>query len=219
MSNFDIYSLQLADWAYAMEIASPTPTGDSYEGQILVEKESSSLVIAVCQNDEGDLVAANDLELQVSDPASRVIEATDTKDLYAVVLEYEGYRQLSLLLVTDPPAGTWRISLKSHGGTPFFVNVSVFGSRTTVPNPRTPTVPGTPSAPRLRCRVCKTTAKALALAIIAAAALPALPHALIGAVAGYLGVGSVVAAAFIASVLGDTANEISEKLCRAIRLC
>jgi hypothetical protein len=213
MRDFDIYSVQLAEWAHSMEIASRTPTGDQYEGQILIEKGSSSLVIAVCQNDEGDPVAARELELHVSDPQSVSIESDIRDDLYAVVLEYDGHKQLSLLVVTDPQPGTWLLSLKSRGGAPFFVYVSVFGSRTNVPSPTTP------PAPRLRCRVCKITTKALALAIIAAATLPAIPHALIVAVGAYLGVGVVVATTFVSSVLGDTANEIAEKLCRAIRLC
>jgi hypothetical protein len=45
------------------------------------------------------------------------------------------------------------------------------------------------------------------------------PAALISAVAAYLGVGAVVAGAFIASVIGDTADIIAEKLCRKIGLC
>jgi hypothetical protein len=62
-------------------------------------------------------------------------------------------------------------------------------------------------------------AKALAVSIVAAAALPAIPHALIVAVAAYLGVGAVVAGAFIGSVVGDTANVIAEKLCKRVGLC
>jgi hypothetical protein len=70
-----------------------------------------------------------------------------------------------------------------------------------------------------RCRACKITSKALALAIATAATLPALPAALIAAVAAYLGVAAVVAAAFIGSVLGDTVDIIAEKLCLYVGLC
>lgn len=54
---------------------------------------------------------------------------------------------------------------------------------------------------------------------MAAATLPALPAALIASVAAYLGVGTVIAAAFISSVLGDTVDMIAEKLCKRVKLC
>jgi hypothetical protein len=42
---------------------------------------------------------------------------------------------------------------------------------------------------------------------------------LVLAVAAYLKVGTTVAAAFITSIVGDTANTIAEKLCTKIGLC
>src|SRR5262249_22966029 len=76
-----------------------------------------------------------------------------------------------------------------------------------------------PSGSTVSCRGCKMVAKGLAVAIVAAVTLPAIPSALITAVAAYLGVGSVVAAAFIGSVVGDTADIIAETLCKRIGLC
>jgi hypothetical protein len=81
------------------------------------------------------------------------------------------------------------------------------------------TPPAASAGVTFSCRSCKMVAKGLALSIVAAAALPAIPHALIIAVAAYLGVGSVIAAAFIGSVVGDTANMVAEKLCKRIGLC
>jgi hypothetical protein len=68
--------------------------------------------------------------------------------------------------------------------------------------------------------MCKITTKALALAIVAAATSPALPAALITAVASYLdGTAERAAAAFVGSVLGDTADVVAEKLCTWAGLC
>ena len=62
--------------------------------------------------------------------------------------------------------------------------------------------------------------KGLAASIVVAATLAAWPKALLGAVAAYLGTAkSAIAAAFIGKVLDDTGDAISEKLCKAIRLC
>jgi hypothetical protein len=63
------------------------------------------------------------------------------------------------------------------------------------------------------------TAKALAVAIIAAAPMAVIPAALTTATAAYLGVSTVFAGAFIGSVAGDTADVIAEKLCQYIGLC
>jgi len=100
---------------------------------------------------------------------------------------------------------------------PVAVNIMAFYGNLNAATPAAPAivVPG----PTFRCRGCKITAKALALAIVAAAALPAIPAALIAAVAAYLGVGAVIAGAFIGSVIGDTADIIAEKLCKKIGLC
>jgi hypothetical protein len=217
MSAFDVYTVRIADWAYAMEITSPRPTDGVHEGEFVVEKGTEGLVAAVSQNDAGDPISPEDLDLQIIDPRGHSVDSTETDTLYTVARDYEGYRQVSLLVMVNPPAGPWKVSLKSHGRTPFFVYLSVFGARTNVPGAVSSST--APAIPRPRCRVCKITARALALAIIAAATLPALPHALIAAVAAYLGVATVVAAAFISSVLGDTTNVIAEKLCRAVRLC
>jgi hypothetical protein len=70
-----------------------------------------------------------------------------------------------------------------------------------------------------KCKACKMTTKALALTIVAAGTLPALPAALISAVAAYLGVVSLLAAQFISSVIGDTVDMIAEKLCKMVGLC
>jgi len=77
-----------------------------------------------------------------------------------------------------------------------------------------------PPTPSFRCRICKTTAKALALAIVAAAGAAILPAALLASVSAFLGgVGGLAAGAFINSVIGDTVDVVAEKLCMAVSLC
>jgi hypothetical protein len=119
----------------------------------------------------------------------------------------------------------WRIDLEATGELPLELNFMAFhpvglgGSGSPPVPPLLPAAAAPPPPPSGYCRPCKITAKALALAIVAAATLPALPAALITAVASYLGVTAVVAAAFIGSVLGDTADIIAEKLCVRVGLC
>jgi hypothetical protein len=118
-------------------------------------------------------------------------------------------------IISRPTPGHWTIL--SHGGSvPFSVNVMVFHPE--IP-PSSPPSPGSTGSSPFKCKACKITTKALALSIVAAAALSALPSALIAAVSTYLGAGAIVAGAFITSVLGDTADIIAEKLCKKVNLC
>lgn len=128
----------------------------------------------------------------------------------------------TLLVLNRMPHTHWRIDLKAGSELPVELNFMAFhpvriGGSGSPPVP--PAAGAPPPPPSGYCRPCKITTKALALAIAAAATLPALPAALITAVASYLGVTAVVAAAFIGSVLGDTADIIAEKLCVRVGLC
>jgi hypothetical protein len=117
-------------------------------------------------------------------------------------------QQRSLIVLNDPRRTSFQLSLVSTPEFPIAVNFMAFhGTRSRVH----------PSA--IKCWTCKSAAKALALAIVAAATLPALPAALIAAVATWLGATALVAAAFIGSVIGDTADVIAEKLCKKVGLC
>lgn len=110
------------------------------------------------------------------------------------------------LLIADTP-GNWNLTTR-EGQFPYAVHTMLF-------HPTTAASPGTSG----KCRVCKTTAKALALAIIAALTLSAIPSHVLLAVAAFLKGTTAIAAAFIGSIVGDTANVIAEKLCLQIGLC
>lgn len=131
----------------------------------------------------------------------------------------------TLIILNRMPHTHWRIDLEARSEVPRELNFMAFhpvGIRGSGPPPAPPVPPAAgapPPPPSGYCRPCKIMTKALALAIAAAATLPALPAALITAVASYLGVTVVVAAAFIGSVLGDTADIIAERLCMRVGLC
>jgi hypothetical protein len=129
----------------------------------------------------------------------------------------------TLFIFNEPTRSNWRISI-SESSVPIALNLMAFhpneefrsGFRWRVRRLRALYF-WEPS--NFKCRACKITAKALALAIVAAATLPALPSALIATVAAYLGVASIVAAQFITSVIGDAVDIITEKLCRLVGMC
>ena len=119
-----------------------------------------------------------------------------------------------IAILVNPQGHSWRVSIK-QGVVPFAVSAFAFH-----PMAASSIVAAHPPAPRFRCRVCKTTAKALALAIVAAAGAAVLPAALLASVGAFLGgIGALAAGAFINSVIGDTADVVAEKLCMAVRLC
>jgi len=121
----------------------------------------------------------------------------------------------NLAIYNNPAGGTWSLEFSPAASfTPVAINLMVFYVRN-----RPPSTPKPPFSPTVWWKSCKIGAKALALAIVAAATLPAIPAALIAAVAAYLKVGFVVAGVFIQSVLGDTADIVAEKLCKQIGLC
>lgn len=116
-------------------------------------------------------------------------------------------------ILIKPPSRSWYASI-SEGTVPFAVATCAF-HQAAAPDSQTFS-----TIPRTRCRLCKMTAKALALAIVASVGAAALPAALLSAVAAYLGgIGTVAAAAFINSVIGDAVDEVAEKLCIAVSLC
>lgn len=128
----------------------------------------------------------------------------------------------TLIVLNRMPHKHWRIEFKAGSELPVELNFMAF-HRAVIGGSGSPLVSPAAGAslppPSGYCRPCKITTKALAMAIAVAATLPALPAALITAVASYLGVKAVVAAAFIASVLGDTTDIIAEKLCVRVGLC
>lgn len=172
-----------------------------------MQSEPVRFFVAALSTPNGLFPPFLDAELRLTDPA-RITQDNWPSDPDTFVSS-------RLVIVNNAIPGTWRVSAIS-GVIPYAVTAMGFHPQI---GPSSPPSPGPSGSSPFKCRACKTTSKALALAIVAAATLPALPAALIASVAAYLGVGWVIAAAFISSVLGDTADMIAEKLCKRVHLC
>jgi hypothetical protein len=213
MSDFDVFKSYCADWAHGVEIVCPLGVSGGHTEEVEIEKDSVGLAVAVLNPDTDRLISSEDYELIILDPDEDVIREQDDKERFAYFYE----KRLSAFVAFGPQAGRWRFEVSSNGNSPLVLGVSIFKARSRVP--------GSPSGPpTFRCAACKATAKGLAMAIVAATTaaigIAAIPHALIALVAAFLGIaGTAAAIAFISSVWGDTAKEIAEKLCKAVRLC
>jgi hypothetical protein len=116
-------------------------------------------------------------------------------------------------VVVNPHPGKWRLRVRTT--VPSSFGVTVAGLHTE--RMHATATPGRWSS--FKCSACKTGAKALALAIVAAAGAAAWPAAITAAVAAFLGAAAIPAGVFLGTVVGDTADQISKKLCQAARLC
>jgi hypothetical protein len=214
MSNYDITKGGCADWAQWLEIASPIPDVFEYSGDINVEEASSALILTMFVSNERFESLPRGVKIALVDPKGW--SPTNDEDVSErFIYTHDG--QPYLAIITNPMPGRWKLHIYSEGKSAFAANLCVFKPLVNAPNVAVSA--STPGPPRLRCGICKSVTKALALAIVAAGTLKALPAALIAAVAAYLGLAKVAAAAFINSVLGDGATKIAEKLCKAIGLC
>ena len=214
MSNYDITKGRCADWAQWLEIASPIPDIGEHSEKINVEEGSSALILTIFMSSGGFGPLPQAVKIALVDPEGWT--PTDSEDS-AERFIYTRNGQPYLVVITDPIPGQWQLHIYSEGKSPFAVNLCVFKAVANAPNvAASASMSGTP---RLRCTICKSVTKALALAIVAAGTLKALPAALVAAVAAYLGLAKAAATVFINSVLGDGATKIAEKLCKAIRLC
>lgn len=208
MDAFDTYLTRIPAWATSLEVVAETPREGSDRIDFAVEEEALFLVV-VASLPNGSRPSWLDARIDTDDLPKEVRPGADTENGFVD-------KDRGLIVLQRPHPGNWRFGISSTGRTPFAVNLMAF-------HPVGPSLSSPSQATRpwqsVRCRACKMTAKALALAIVAAAALPALPQALLAAVASFLGVGVAIAAAFIGSVIGDTADIIAEKLCRKVGLC
>lgn len=204
--NNYIYT-QYPNWATSHEYFVENPSDESPRCEVQPSRRESGFLIATISTPEGHFPPFLDAELDFnidfaqqrlsndenfylsSDKKILVIACPDLREPF--LIEAKGEKIPYCLTVTHfhPDSSLIQSQIKSSPPVPF------------------------------RCKACKSTAKALALAIVAAAALPAIPSALITSVATFLGWGAVPAAAFIASVIGDTADAIAEKLCKKVGLC
>lgn len=216
MADLQQYRASDDSWATAAEVIVNTPVaGDKINLNLSVESQIPSQFVIFA----------------VSTPSDQWAPFLDAK----LTILGNGFQPLSLssqsatqyispdervAILVNPSERSWTASIE-QGIVPF--GVSAFAFHPSVPAAGTASAP----SPRFRCRICKTTAKALALAIVAAAGAGALaavlPAALLASVSAFLGgvgtVGTIAAAAFINSVIGDTANVVAEKLCMAVGLC
>ena len=214
MSDYDITEGRCADWAQWLEIASPIPDVCEYSGEINVEEASSALILTMFASNERFRPLRGGVKIAMFDPKGW--SPTNDEDIdERFIYTHDGHPYLAI--ITDPMPGRWKLQIYSEGKSAFAVNLCVFKTVANAPNVAASA--STPGPPHLRCGICKSVTKALALAIVAAGTLKALPAALVAAVAVYLGLAKVAAAAFINSVLGDAATKIAEKLCKAVRLC
>jgi hypothetical protein len=201
MSSIQTYTVTDPDWATGTEyvIHQPKPGYDRDLASITIPPaplpDQQPFLTAIITTPYEQL-APLDTRLSPTDPKGIRYDQDTSNPLYL------GINQ-RLLIATTP--GTWQLTTR-EGQFPYAVHTMLFHPATTTP-------------PSGKCRVCKITAKALALAIVAALTLATIPHHLLLAVAAFLKVGPAVAAAFIASVVGDTASTIAEKLCTQIGLC
>lgn len=212
MANMQIYRTSDADWATSAEIVLNEPDGPDSTNLPLGAETRHPVQFAVfaISTPDGRLLQESGARLSVLDTNLRTLEL----DPYGESQYLSPDQRVAILV--RPQARSWIASIDHDGRAPVALTAMAFHP-----------APGGPT-PRLRCRACRSTAKALALAIAAAAgtagAAAALPASLIAAVAAFLGAaGSAVAAAaaiaFINSVLGDAVSVIADKLCLAVGLC
>ena len=209
--SFDSYRVGMPGFATSLELVANEP-GESIFDSVQL-REPAQFVVAALTLPNGQQPVWDIGRLELKNSNTAFVQPQNDEQIY---VDQRG----SLVIVNDAGAADmyWSVYVvPANPPLPVAVNLMAFHGSLNTAAPPAPAivVPG----PTFKCRGCKMTAKALALAIVAAATLPAIPAALIAAVAAYLGVGAVIAAAFIGSVIGDTADIIAEKLCKKIGLC
>lgn len=203
MPNLQFYSAIDNDWATHIEMVVGAPEPGREEGVELLCRSENPIrfVLATVSTPEGTVGPHLDAGIALLDRNGRPL--ADNAG--------ENFSSSQLVIFNQPSDRTWLVT--SRGAMPYEVCAMAFHPSAAMM--AGVSVPATP----LKCRICKSTAKALALAIVAAASYPAIPAALISAVAAFLGAATLAAAAFINSVLGDVASVIAQKLCHAVGLC
>jgi hypothetical protein len=200
---FDKYTAEIQDWGTAIEIVAEIPERGRRRDSLEVS-DGTRFLVAVISTPEGLKFPWIDAEMTLEQPSGAHGPRDVNND--AVFADPEG----KLVIIHDPPLGTWNLEIASNGQMPFAVQFT--------PYLATPNLPP-PNVVGFKCKACKTIAKALAVAIVAAVTLATIPQALILAVAKFLGVSAVAAGAFINAVIGDAVDVIAEKLCKRIGLC
>jgi hypothetical protein len=210
--TIEIYRANVPDWADSLELVVVPAESTSIE--VLVE-ERSKFLIGVVASPDGDILRRQNgfARLIVREPGKgRLYEGPENTERLFLSGKEEGP---GLIVINEPSSGSWTMIADRMGLFPFSINIMVFHPPANYA--------GLTSPPQLplgwKCRACKMTAKALALAIVAGLAMSFFPASTAAAVAAFLGVKLPIATAFIASVMGDSASAITEKLCKLVGLC
>ena len=208
MSNVEQYTSIVPDWGTAKEHVIHFPQEEEAVIQYQQDHMNKTLfIMAIVTTPNGLSPPYLQADISLEGPRWNN-EPCDEPNVYFA-------KDRSLAIINKPYESEWNVFARGSN-VPFALHFLAF--HPAIP-PNSPPSPGPSGKSPFKCRACKSVAKALSLAIVAAATLPALPGALIAAVASYLGASIVIAAAFIASVIGDTADVISEKLCKQVGLC
>ena len=212
MAAIETYTSSVPDWATQAEYVVHEPSHDGDDlGTFLLESEvQPQFLIAVVSTPNGLCPPSLAASIGLTNPHHQTYhDDSDSPELYTTT-------DSRLIIIHYPMTGRWGVR-GSGGALPYAVTVLAFHPAI---QPNSPPSPGPTGGSPFKCRACKMTAKGLALAIVAAATLPTMPAALIAAVSTFIGAGSAfVAGAFIASVIGDTADVIAGKLCKKVGLC
>jgi hypothetical protein len=209
MANLQTYRAADNDWATHVEMVVNEPEVGREEGIELLTRTENPIhfVLAIVSTPEGLVPPDLNAGVLILDRNGQSISSYNAPGNFINA-------PAKLVIFNEPDDRIWQIS--TYGSVPYAVSAMAFHPAASTLSQRAgasfPAVP-------LKCRVCKSTAKALALAIVAVVTYPAIPAALIAAVASFLGVAALAAAAFINSVLGDVVSVIAEKLCRTAGLC
>ncbi len=121
-------------------------------------------------------------------------------------------QMLKTVVLHPAPQGNWSVNVSSQGQFPFSVNFAVY-------HPQEKREASPIIRPTFRCSACQMLAKALGVTIVTGISLATLPASLIATVAMVLGWTADLAAQFVNSLVGDSVESITKKLCVAMHLC
>ena len=170
MSDTQIYRARDSNFATYTEIVENDPVlGDTQSVMVDVESDGSvQWILAVVSTPEGHVPSYLDADIEVRDKNGKVLD----RYAYSVADSFIASPP-RIILLSKPQDRDWSIKINS-GTIPFSVSVLVYHPTFAI---------NFASPPPFKCRICISTSKALAVAIVAAVALPAIPAAVLAATA------------------------------------
>lgn len=219
-----VYTAIAPRWATSLELVSVEPTEGSVERHELVASNSEDDTLFFLA-----ALSPVDGETGLVDAKLKVLDALHSFGPLAPTFFQDRVFISDTLVIIPQPFDRYQWELEiTEGVTPYAVHAMAFHPSSAA---RSVVTPIGPVKRTLKCGICKSTAKALAVAIAAGLTYSIVPTALLSSVAAFLGAsvstapspiaagGSAAAAAFVASCFGDTVTVIAEKLCLAVGLC